>query len=352
MPETTRDAEEAATLKKLLGALEAMAGELAERRAEDITFKVSIHRDVPMIGVLGDLVNKIGSDWENRVRAENERTMQRSRELSQAYEALQSKNEEIQRDLDAARRVQLRLLPQPADTKRCAEVDFAGHYVSKDKVGGDIYDFWRIGLNSWAFLVADVSGHGVPPALLTMFLKAAFRTRSRWGAGADSICREVNADLCAVVSDLGLYVTAFFGIIDLETGAFRYANCGHPPVYLYRPGSDEVLRLEEKGMILGALEEIQLEQSVFPLEPGDIVLATTDGIPESRNFLGEMYGESRLLDSFARACRGLGPEPGTMDIICTIIADLGIFTLDAPPDDDVTTAAFRLLGLAARGGGH
>ncbi|HTH14631.1 MAG TPA: hypothetical protein VMB23_09550, partial [Spirochaetia bacterium] len=102
------------------------------------------------------------------------RYQQRSAELSSAYEALQAKNDEIQRDMEAARRVQLQLLPQEAELPQREEIEFAGHYQSKERVGGDLYDFIRIGMNSWGFLVADVSGHGVPSALLTMFLKAAF----------------------------------------------------------------------------------------------------------------------------------------------------------------------------------
>ena len=336
--------EEAANLSVFLRALEGIADERAARKPEDITVKLTVRPEVPMVGILGQLINRIGLDWQARVTEENEQALKRSRELAEAYEALQRKDDEIQRDLDAARRVQLRLLPQLSETGRCAEIDFAGHYQSKDKVGGDIYDFFRVGLNSWAFLVADVSGHGVSPALLTMFLKAAFRTRSRWGADADTLCREVNTDLCTVMSDLGLYVTVFFGVLDLESGAFRYVNCGHPPVYLYRKRTDEVLRLEEKGMLLGALEEVELEQSRADLEPGDIVLATSDGIPESRNHLDEMYGDERLRLSFAGACRALAPDPSSMDILSTIIADLGIFTLGSPPDDDITTATFRLVG--------
>lgn len=344
-------AEEAATLEKFLRALEAMADELAARKPEDLAFKVSVRDDVPLVGILGNLINSIGADWERHLQRENERTAAHNRELSRAYEALQTKNDEIQRDLDAARRVQLQLLPRTEDSGRCPEIEFAGHFQSKDKVGGDIYDFFRAGLNTWAFLIADVAGHGIPPALIGMFLKAAFRARARAGAGADQICREVNTDLCAVVSDLELYATAFFGLVDLETGEFRYVNCGHPSVFVHRSASRTVISLEEKGMILGALEEVELEQSVIVLDPGDILLATTDGITECRNFRNEMYGKDRLVSSFAEACAGLGSRASAQDIIHLVIASLGLFSLDANPDDDITATAFRLKARAARRSG-
>ena len=339
------------TLEKLLHALQAMTDELAARKPEDIAFKVTIRDDVPLVGMLGSLINGIGIDWESHARRENERTAARNRELSRAYEAVQTKNDEIQRDLDAARRVQLQLLPQAADFSRCPEIEFAGHFQSKDKVGGDIYDFFRAGLNTWAFLIADVAGHGIPPALVGMFLKAAFRARARASARTDDICRDVNTDLCAIVNDLDLYVTAFFGLIDLETGAFRYVNCGHPPVYIHRAAERRAIRLEEKGMILGALEEVELEQSIFDLEPGDILLATTDGITECRNYRNEMYGEDRLVASFSDACTGLGARATAQDIIHLVIASFGLFSLDATPDDDITATAFRFKARTERKSG-
>lgn len=338
--------EEAATLEKFLRALEAMADELAARKPEDLTFKVSVRDDVPLVGILGNLINSIGVDWESHMRRENERTVAHNRELSRAYEALQAKNEEIQRDLDAARRVQLQLLPQIEDAARCPEVEFAGHFQSKDKVGGDIYDFFRAGVNTWAFLIADVAGHGISSALIGMFLKAAFRTRARAGIGADAICREVNTDICAVVSDLGIYATAFFGLLDLETGGFRYANCGHTPVHLHRADGRGTIRLEEKGMLLGALEQIEVEESTIGLEPGDILLATTDGIAECRNYHDEMYGWDRLVASFTDACAGLGARATAQDIIHLVIAGFSLFSLDATPDDDITATALRFKARA------
>ena len=342
--------EEAATLEKFLRALEAMADELAARKPDDLTFRVTVREEVPLVGILGTLINSIGIDWESHMRRENERTVAHNRELARAYEALQAKNEEIQRDLDAARRVQLQLLPRMEDMAHCPEIEFAAHFQSKDKVGGDIYDFYRAGSATWAFLIADVAGHGISSALIGMFLKAAFRTRSRAGVGADEICREVNTDLCAVVGDLGIYATAFFGLVDLETGTFGYANCGHTPVHLHRGRGRGTIRLEEKGMLLGALEEIDVEESKIDLEPGDILLATTDGIAECRNYQNEMYGWDRLVASFSDACAGLGARATAQDIIHLVIAGFSLFSLDASPDDDITATALRFKSRApARG---
>ena len=97
-------------------------------------------------------------------------------------------------------------------------------------------------------------------------------------------------------------------------------------------------------MILGALEEVSLTQSFISLERKDVLLATTDGLIEARNFQGEMYGQDRLLQSFHAACRSLGAEAATMDIVCSLIAELAVYSQASPVDDDVTIAAFRYLG--------
>jgi serine phosphatase RsbU (regulator of sigma subunit) len=270
------------------------------------------------------------------------RYQQRSAELSSAYEALQAKNDEIQRDMEAARRVQLQLLPQEEELPQREEIEFAGHYQSKERVGGDLYDFIRIGMNSWGFLVADVSGHGVPSALLTMFLKAAFRTRVRWGVATDQVCREVNAVLNPVVRDLGLFVTAFFGILDLETATFRYTNCGHPPVYLRRAATGTLVRLAEKGMILGPFDEIEVVEDQIAVDEGDVLLAVTDGILEARNYLDEMFGLERLVEAFDQSAPPASAPEGTLTLtIDGIRRSLEAFTLGAAPDDDLTLAAFR-----------
>jgi len=274
----------------------------------------------------------------------------RSDELSSAYEALQAKSDEILRDLEAARRVQRQMLPQAADLPQQDDVEFAGWYRSHGKVGGDFYDFLRVGMNSWGFLIADVSGHGLPSALLTMFLQAAFRTRLRWGVAADQVCRQVNDVLHPVVGDLGLFVTAFFAIIDLETGTLRYTSCGHPSAYLRR-ASGAVVPLGGGGMILGPFDEVELEQQVLSLEEGDVLLAVTDGVLEARNYQGDLYGADRLAEALGR----LAPDPqhpaGSLaGALEALRRELEAFNLGAGFDDDLSLAAFRFRRRAPRKG--
>jgi len=338
------ESEDLVRLDTLLDAIDTLGDQLAGRKAGDLAFRVGARPDLPSVGLLAEFINQISVDWEDHNRREESRTLKRSLELSSAYEALQAKSDEVLRDIEAARRVQLQLLPEASELAQRESIEFAGVYQSKDRVGGDLYDFVRIGQNSWGFLVADVSGHGVPSALLTMFLKAAFRTRVRWGVASDQVCREVNAVLNPVVRDLGLFVTVFFGVVDLETSVLRYTNCGHPPVLLRRAAGGEVVQLEEKGMILGPFEDVELTEDQVFLEPGDLVISATDGVLEARNFRDELYGVDRMAMALDRAA-GLASVEG---VLGALRRDLDAFTLGTHPEDDVTLAAFRFHGPVAK----
>lgn len=337
------ETEDLVRLDAVLDAIDSLGDQLAGRKAGDLAFRVGVP-DLPSVGLLAELINQISVDWEDHNHREEARTLKRSFELSSAYEALQAKSDEVLRDIEAARRVQLQLLPEASELAQRDHIEFAGVYQSKDRVGGDLYDFVRIGQNSWGFLVADVSGHGVPSALLTMFLKAAFRTRVRWGVATDQVCREVNAVLNPVVRDLGLFVTVFFGIVDLETSVLRYTNCGHPPVFVRRGAGGQLVQLEERGMILGPFDEVELAEDQVVLEPGDLVVSATDGVLEARNFRDEPYGVERMAQALERAA-----ALDSMDAVLGVLRrDLDAFTQGTHPEDDVTLAAFRFHGPVAR----
>ena len=140
--------------------------------------------------------------------------LRRTKELTQAYNIMQEQNEEMRKELEMARRIQERLLPGQQDMPDRPELACAGFYAAMSNVGGDLYDIIRVGRNSYAILIADVSGHGVPAALITALVKIAFRSRTHWGVRPDETCRLVNEELLPILGDLDYFVTAWFGIID------------------------------------------------------------------------------------------------------------------------------------------
>lgn len=329
----------------LLASLKVLAAHLAEWDPKTGPLEIPDNLP-PLVGLLGQLINALNDQWRRAFREIELAGHKRTIDLSRAYDAIQSKNEEMQRDLETARRIQHQLLPQGPEIPLRPELLFSGFYQSLDKVGGDLYDVIRIGKNAYALLVADVSGHGLPSALITMLVKAAFRTRSRWGVATDAVCREVNQVLHPIVNELGFFVTAFFGIIDLESGTLRYTNCGHNPALLSRCSKGELETLDSQGMILGPLEEVELEEKKVGLDPGDLLVVYTDGITESRNFLDEQYEDHRL-ENLVKKYSILKKDHNLPEaVVMAVKKDLRNFCMGAAQRDDQTLTAFQFLGRA------
>lgn len=304
------------------------------------------------LSLVGQIINALNEDWKKKLAEAELEGRRRTVDLSVAYEALQAKSEEMNRDLETARRIQTQLLPQGPEIPLRRELAFAASYQAVDRVGGDLYDLIRIGKNAYAILVADVSGHGLPSALITMLVKAAFRTRVRWGVASDAVCREVNAVLHPIVNELGFFVTAFLGILDLETSQLRYTSCGHNPAILYHKERQEVALLDTMGTILGPFEEIELEERHARLDPGDMLVVYTDGITEARNFMDDQYGETRLIN-LIRKWALLKPGPGLPQVIVEAVKkDLKNFSLGSPQADDQSLAVLQFLCETSLGHGE
>ena len=164
----------------------------------------------------------------------------------QAYNALLAQTDETNKELAMAKCIQQRLLPLAEELPQRPEIACAGYYASMSNVGGDLYDIIRIGRNAYGVLIADVSGHGIPAALITALVKISFRSKIRWGVSTAEVCRQVNEELYPLLSDLDYFVTAYFLIIDLEQGRMEYTNCGHHPALLLRVSEDAPLALDTK----------------------------------------------------------------------------------------------------------
>ena len=191
-----------------------------------------------------------------------------------------------------------RTFPPFPDEKR---VDiFAGMKTAKD-VGGDFYDFYFTGRNKITFLVADVSGKGVPAALFMMRAKTAIKSMANTGKPLADIVTEANESL-GDDNGASMFVTAWIGEIDLDTGVVTYVNAGHnPPIILSaRPGADgaraKYLR-SKPGLILGVMQGIKYDSETVTLEPGDAIYLYTDGITEQPDENNGLFGEERLLQA-------------------------------------------------------
>ncbi len=204
-------------------------------------------------------------------------TLRRDRQLS-----------EIQKELEVARRIQLSILP--AAFPNSATFQVAARYVPMTSVAGDFYDFVVANGRQAGLLIADVSGHGVPAALIASMVKMA-ATAQRDNAGdPSSLLTGMNAALCGNTQNQ--FVTAAYVHLDAEARELRYSAAGHPPMLLLRDGA--VKDVAENGLMLAAFDFATYSTAVQPLEPGDRMLLYTDGIVEAANASGEFFGQEAL----------------------------------------------------------
>jgi len=239
----------------------------------------------------------------------------------------------IERDLAAAREVQLNLLPRR--TPELPGYEFAAAAVPAREVGGDLYDFIRLDQHRMAITVGDVSGKGLPAALLMAHVQASVRDVAHEAASA-SVCTALLNDRLAQSTSPEKFVTAVYAVLDTHKHALRYANGGHnPPVFV---GSSGARLLEVGGTLLGIVEGMTFEEEIVPLAPGDVVVMYSDGISEAMNEKQELFGDDRLQQLIA--ARHALPAERLKDEILDAVKQ---HQQSAPQADDMTLIIVRRL---------
>ena len=197
-----------------------------------------------------------------------------------------------QRELDDARRIQQRLLPEeiPQFDGFC----IAGMSRPSRIVGGDYFDVLKFDDNAAAVSIADVCGKGLPAAMMMSNLQAAVRAYASRRTPPRELCEKVNRVMWENIKGNG-FISFFYAVLEAGRRRLTYCNAGHnPPILATETG--RASRLECGGVVLGALESWPYEKQEVRLSSGDHVLLYTDGITESRNLDGEEFGEDRLID--------------------------------------------------------
>ncbi len=202
----------------------------------------------------------------------------------------------VDSELATARRIQTSILPHALPELRGLRL--AASYRPVTAVAGDFYDFLPLDERRVTVLVADVSGHGVPAALIASMLKVAFALQATHAIDPAAILAALNCILNGMLD--GQFVTAICAHIDLDTHAITYAGAGHPPAILVRRASGDVLELSENGLFLGPFRNVSYANALAPFDPGDRLLLYTDGIIEATFSDGEPFGLARLRE-FAAA---------------------------------------------------
>jgi len=241
----------------------------------------------------------------------------------------------FEEELNLARQIQRRSLLSEFPAMPNSEVHAI--YIPSKHVGGDFYDVVPTQDGGFLVAIADVSGKGVPAALLSAMLQAALRTQAPLGTSVTTILRNINSLLYRSTS-LHQFATLFLARIDGATCSMTFCNAGHNwPVVRRRDGGREVL--ERGGTLLGILEPLALEEASVHLGPGDLVVLYTDGISEAATLDNEQFGEERLNEAIAALPPGIGARAAAEALLARLREFLG----DVEPQDDITLLVLRVL---------
>jgi sigma-B regulation protein RsbU (phosphoserine phosphatase) len=239
--------------------------------------------------------------------------------------------ERTQHDMRLARNIQQGLLP-----RQFPQSDFFQLYavtMPTDAVGGDYYDVLPLADGRCGFALADVSGKGLPAALMAASLQGAFGGIASSAPALTDLFAHVNNYLCER-TPAEMFATILYGVLDPQ-GLFVFVNAGHiPPLIVRAEGGIE--RPDSSNFPLGLFPQISFQVDCVQLQPGDLIVTTSDGVTEARDPMGGLFGDARL-HSVLETCHGLPPD----EVCQRILASVQEYAGAAPQSDDLTVTVVR-----------
>ena len=211
--------------------------------------------------------------------------------LREAHAVIARQLVEINTELEMARQIQLSILP--SSTPKITGMDIVARYIPMTSVAGDFYDFIVVDERHVGILIADVSGHGLPAALIASMLQVALTAQARHVSEPGKVFAGLNQALCGKFQHN--FVTAAYVYVDLEKNIMNYGGAGHPPLLLWRKSTGSSSQLIENGLVMGQFEEATYDSLQIPIEPGDRFFLYTDGILETCNPAQEEFGTDRFM---------------------------------------------------------
>ena len=280
-------------------------------------------------------------------RATNEATIsdltRKNEELRKAYDDLKAaqaeivKKEKLERELEIAGEVQRSLLPSKFPVVK--GYSFAGRNVPARHVGGDLYDVIKIDDEHMGLLMADVSDKSVHAALFMAVTRTLFLAHARRSVSPAEVALAVHTGIMEVSSNDEMFVTVFYGVLHLHSGQLRYVRAGQDKPLLFRGDGGLPQLLEAEGRFLGMLPELELEERSVTLEPNDMLVSYSDGIPDAVNEDDESYGTARLINQIVQH----RSDPAA-DLCSAIFSDVFAFRRSAPAFDDITVLVAKCEG--------
>ena len=267
-------------------------------------------------------------------------TIEKAVEQIKYIKAMQQEHsqlESIKGDLAVAQEIQQAILPRifPPFPEDADQMDIAASMNAAKDVAGDFYDFFRIDDDHIGFVIADVSGKGIPAAIFMAVSRTLIRATGIRGVKPSECITYINS-LLAEESASNMFVTVFYGIYDIKTGDVTYTNAGHNPPYVAKADGSIVKLPLSKNIIAGFLKGYQFTEETLQLQHGDTLLLYTDGVTEAVDPDYNEYGEERL-----EALLKNTSQVDCQQLIDAVKADVKVFANGAEQSDDITLLAIK-----------
>ena len=245
--------------------------------------------------------------------------------------------ERLERELETARQIQEKLLPH--DMPQLPGFEIAGTSLPSQQVGGDYFDFLDMGTGQLGIAIADVSGKGIPAALLMANLQASLHAQVIKKGSVADVASRMNS-LLVKSTDTHMFATFFYGILDQIKSTFTSTNAGHNPPLLFR-ADGKIKRLEAGGLVLGFLPDQHYSQQTVKIKQGEVVVLFTDGIteaagPSSGKISENLFGEERLIEVIRASL-----TKSAVEIQAAILQAISDHTADTPQFDDITLVLIK-----------
>ncbi len=248
----------------------------------------------------------------------------------------EEKKQRYEEELRIAQLIQTQLFPRKLPQGPDFQIAAVGRPC--EETSGDYYDVLQLKNGNVALVVGDVSGHGVGPALLTSSTRALLHSYVHMGMDLVQVVENLNQFFVRDAPD-DKFMTFFVGMFDPRSRQLRFVSAGHNPPLIWVAARDEVVSLKPSGPALGFLDEaVYALQMTDPLEPGDVVLAYTDGLTEARNQAGDYWGDDAMMRVFVEQAKGGGTAD---DILTGVLRTVDQYVGDQPWEDDVTGWVLR-----------
>jgi HAMP domain-containing protein len=301
--------------KRISKSIQSLVGGAKVIAKGDFDHRVYLHTN-DELEILGNAFNKMAED------------------LGESTKAIVYR-EQVKKELELAASIQMGLLPQ--ELPKVAGIDLAAGLLPADEVGGDLYDFIMKDDNNLIAYIGDVTGHGVPAAIVASVANALFYTFSNGGD-----IKEVLVQANKVLKDkttTNMFITLCMVHFDALAGKMNYVSAGHEQILLYKAKEKKVMEMPAGGMALGMVEDVSsiLNISEIPMEEGDTIVLYSDGIPEAWKSKTESYGMPKL----KRAVQEYSDLPTSEAIKNALLADVKEFTGKYKQMDDMTLLVFK-----------